>query len=168
MRKIGRRYIQEAEEMNITAFMNLMVVLVPFLLIGAVFSRLTVVELGLPDPDTLQSQEQIKLALELVVRKDSVDIQDARLGLIRRIENGANGVQWKSLRDVLIEVKRRFPNERGITLLLEPSIDYKTLIKAMDYVRSADVAQGVSVETIELFPDIALGAANVADAQASQ
>ena len=34
--------------MNITAFMNLMVILVPFLLITAVFTRLTILELNLP------------------------------------------------------------------------------------------------------------------------
>ena len=35
-------------EIDVTTFLNLMVVLVPFLLITAVFSRLTIVELNLP------------------------------------------------------------------------------------------------------------------------
>ncbi len=34
--------------LNITAFMNLMVVLTPFLLITAVFSRMAILELNLP------------------------------------------------------------------------------------------------------------------------
>ncbi|HSN50904.1 MAG TPA: biopolymer transporter ExbD, partial [Woeseiaceae bacterium] len=46
-RKSGRRNVETAE-LNITAFMNLMVILVPFLLITAVFSRLAVLELNLP------------------------------------------------------------------------------------------------------------------------
>ena len=47
--RLGRRHRRHEEaELNITAFMNLMVVLVPFLLITAVFSRLTILELNLP------------------------------------------------------------------------------------------------------------------------
>ena len=39
---------REAVELNITAFMNLMVILVPFLLITAVFSQVAILELNLP------------------------------------------------------------------------------------------------------------------------
>ena len=42
-RRVGATY-----EIDVTTFLNLMVVLVPFLLITAVFSRLTIVELNLP------------------------------------------------------------------------------------------------------------------------
>ena len=47
-----RRSHLETPELNITAFMNLMVVLVPFLLISAVFSQLTILELNLPQGET--------------------------------------------------------------------------------------------------------------------
>ena len=43
-----RRTKGGAHEIDVTTFLNLMVVLVPFLLITAVFSRLTIVELNLP------------------------------------------------------------------------------------------------------------------------
>ncbi|MEE9142428.1 MAG: biopolymer transporter ExbD, partial [Gammaproteobacteria bacterium] len=43
---------RDPAELNITAFMNLMVVLVPFLLITAVFSRMAVLELYLPNSVT--------------------------------------------------------------------------------------------------------------------
>jgi biopolymer transport protein ExbD len=43
-----RRHNHDTAELNITAFMNLMVILVPFLLITAVFSRLAILELNLP------------------------------------------------------------------------------------------------------------------------
>ena len=38
----------ETPELNITTFLNLMVVLIPFLLISAVFSRVTILELSVP------------------------------------------------------------------------------------------------------------------------
>ena len=38
----------EAPELDITTFLNLMVVLIPFLLISAVFSRVAIMELSVP------------------------------------------------------------------------------------------------------------------------
>lgn len=154
-----RKHIQEAVELNITAFMNLMVILVPFLLVSAVFSRMTVLELNLPALNEAQAsaQDELKLSLQLVVRQDSFDIQDANLGLIRRIDRNPEGEDWKMFSQVFIEIKSRFPDEQSITLLLEPGISYKTMIEVMDHVRSADVVQFASLETVELFPDIAIG-----------
>lgn len=154
-----RRQLQDAVELNITAFMNLMVILVPFLLITAVFSRMTVLELNLPSLDEAKknSQEELDLSLQLIVRENSLDIQDANLGLIRRVERSTGNENWKTFTQVLIEIKTRFPEEQSITLLLEPGISYKTMIEVMDHVRSAEVVQLASLETVELFPDISIG-----------
>lgn len=162
MHKIGQKHIREAEELNITAFMNLMVILVPFLLITAVFSRMTILELNLPGINSQQTEnKKIKLSLELVLRKNGFDIQDASLGVIKHFARVPGKTQWKEFGDVLLEIKRRFPDERGITILVAPDVDYKTLIAAMDHVRSADIVQGLSVQTVELFPNISIGNASV-------
>ena len=158
MRLIKRKYIQENVELNITAFMNLMVILVPFLLITAVFSRITVLELNLPPANAKASQqEKVKLNLELVIRENSFDIQDTRLGLIKRFDRDGENTNWKKFTDIMVEIKSRFPEEQKITLLLERKISYKTLIQVMDHVRSADIVQLASLETIELFPNISIG-----------
>ncbi|NOX43572.1 MAG: biopolymer transporter ExbD [Gammaproteobacteria bacterium] len=158
MKRFSKKYTTEAEELNITAFMNLMVILVPFLLVTAVFSRISVLELNLPMLNAKEeSQKEVKLQLELVLREKSFDIQDARLGLIRRFERTDEDTRWDLFADLLVEIKTRFPEEKSITLLLEPSVRYKTLIAVMDHVRSADVVQVTTVETIELFPDISIG-----------
>lgn len=158
MKRIGKKRVEAAVELNITAFMNLMVILVPFLLITAVFSRITVLELNLPALDAKENQqEKIKLQLELVLRKNSFDIQDANLGVIKRFERSDEETNWQKFTDILVEIKKRFPDEKNISLLLESGINYKTLITVMDHVRSADVVQFTSVETVELFPNIAIG-----------
>ena len=158
MKRIGKKRVEAAVELNITAFMNLMVILVPFLLITAVFSRITVLELNLPALDAKNNQqEKIKLQLELVLRKNSFDIQDANLGIIKRFERNDEDTKWMKFTDILVEIKTRFPDEKNITLLLEPGINYKTLITVMDHVRSAEVVQFTSVETVELFPNISIG-----------
>lgn len=164
MRKAGRRYLHETEELNITAFMNLMVALIPFLLVSAVFSRLTVLELNLPPPGAQEAPAPETLAFEIVLRAGAVDIQEPRLGLIKRIEHSQGTVQWAQLREALLDLKRQYPDERDIALLLEPDVQYKSLIKTMDYVRSTEVSQGLGTTTVELFPNIAIGDAAIAKA----
>lgn len=162
MKRIGKKRIDGAVEINITAFMNLMVILVPFLLITAVFSRITVLDLNLPSLNAKNNQdEKVKLQLELVLRENSFDIQDANLGIIKRFARTNESTRWDKFSEILVEIKRRFPDEKNITLLLEPGISYKTLISVMDHVRSADIVQVASVETVELFPDISIGDAPV-------
>ncbi len=150
--------MQEAVELNITAFLNLMVILVPFLLITAVFSRLTVLELNLPSKDAkVEELEKIDLQLELTLRSSGFDIRDTNLGSIRFFARNEQETDWKAFSDVLLEIKSRFPDEDSITLLLEETIDYKTLIQVMDRVRSAQVTNVTSVETVELFPNVSIG-----------
>ena len=169
MKRIGKKRIDAAVELNITAFMNLMVILVPFLLVTAVFSRITVLELNLPALNAKENQqEKIKLNLELVLRKGSFDIQDANLGVIKRFERTNEETKWNKFTDVLVEIKSRFPEETNITLLLEPGINYKTLITVMDHVRTADVVQFTTLETVELFPNISIGDAALYEADTSK
>ena len=153
-----RRIIEKTVELNITSFMNLMVILIPFLLISAVFSKMTILELNLPAMDARAKQDEtIKLQLELHIRENSFDVMDANLGLIKRFERTANETDWNAFTDVLVEIKSRFPEENNITLLLERNVEYKTLIQVMDRVRSADIVQVATLETVELFPNISIG-----------
>jgi biopolymer transport protein ExbD len=162
MKRRGMRGIEQAEELNITAFLNLMVILVPFLLITAVFSRLTILELNLPALDAKNDQsEAIKLQLELVVREHSFDIQDGNIGLIKRITRSETDNHWKQFTEAMVAIKTRFPDETSITMLLEPGIEYKTMISVMDKVRIAKVVSGFDVETVELFPNISIGDAQL-------
>ncbi len=158
MRTRRRHHTKEAAELNITAFMNLMVILVPFLLVTAVFSRMTVIELNLPSKNAqTQKEEKVKLELELVIRQQSFDVQDRRLGVIKRFERSEDDTDWNAFSELLVEIKSRFPEEQNITLLLEPNIEYQTLVQVMDRVRSADVVNVATLDTVELFPNIAIG-----------
>ena len=64
-----RRTKQPAYEIDVTTFLNLMVVLVPFLLITAVFSRLTIVELNLPSAAESATDKQESFRVEVIVRE---------------------------------------------------------------------------------------------------
>ncbi|RYY77065.1 MAG: biopolymer transporter ExbD [Gammaproteobacteria bacterium] len=153
-----KKRIEEVVELNITAFMDLMVSLVCFLLITAVFSRMSVVELNLPQLNAKAKPDQeIKLSLQLVVHSNSFDIRDENLGSIKQIERNPEKTDWKLFDKTLLEIKYRFPEEQNISLLLEPGISYKTMIEVMDHVRTTNVVNAGTVEEVELFPNISVG-----------
>lgn len=158
MKLVRKKMVKEAVELNITAFLNLMVILVPFLLITAVFSRITILELNLPAKNSKAAQqEQIKLQLELLITPESFEIRDANLGRIKYLARDNDKTNWKAFTDILVEIKSRFPDEQNITLLLDRRVNYRTLIQVMDRVRSAEVVNVTDVETVELFPNISIG-----------
>ena len=159
LKKRNLRRKHPAVELNITAFMNLMVVLVPFLLMTAVFSHITILDLNLPPPGDSNSKEPKDPPLELrvTIRKDALVLSDNKGGLIKRIEKKAGNYNFVLLKEALKQVKARFPEKTDITILSEPETPYDDLIKVMDSSRSyVALYQGSTVQA-ELFPDISIG-----------
>ncbi len=152
-----RRRYQESGDINITAFMNLMVILVPFLLITAVFSRITILELNLPAAADQAHQDNKAFHLEIIVRADGIEVGDRDGGLIKHLPLKDDNQDYKQLSQLLQQVKARFPDKLDATLLLEPDTDYETVVQVMDSVRTARVVQAGSVISAELFPEISIG-----------
>ncbi|MDH5324551.1 MAG: biopolymer transporter ExbD [Gammaproteobacteria bacterium] len=158
-RRVRRAHL-EAPELNITAFLNLMVILVPFLLITAVFSHMTVLELNLPpqkkqNPQQLQQKKEMNF--ELILRKDQIVVSETINGPIKTFEKTANGFNMKEVSDLLLKIKSRFPDKKNITILLEPKVPYETLVQAMDASRAVRVVEVGTVVQKELFPVISIG-----------
>lgn len=152
---------QEESELNITTFMNLMVVLVPFLLITAVFSRLTVVELNLPSSTGGSSPTEVGFRPEVIVRKDGMEITNGS-SVIAAIPNVDGEYDLKKLSTYMQSLKGEYPDVDNVSVLLEPDIPYDYLIQVMDMVRSVDLpgetADGEPVR-MPLFTAIAVGEA---------
>ena len=157
-----RRLRKEAAHLEITAFINLIVVLVPFLLSTAVFTRLTVIDLSLPAQNT--AVEQLKadnLQLEIVVRPESLEVGDRIGGLIQSVPNSATGHDVRALSMLIQQIKTKFPDKLDATVLAEPNTPYDTLVQVMDALRAGHVTQGRQVMRAELFPNISIGDAPV-------
>lgn len=166
LRRSRKRRHRDVAELNITAFMNLMVALVPFLLITAVFSRLSILELNLPaaEAEAAAMSEAPEFQLEITVRESVIEIGDRTTGRLRAFDAQEGQHDLEGLGDYLVDVKRRFPDKLDATLLLEPEIPYELIVAVMDRVRAAerlDERVGRWVE-VELFPEIAIGDATLA------
>lgn len=153
----SRRQKPQEEEMQITAFMNLMVVLVPFLLITAVFSRLSIVELNLPSGGPPPPDFQQGFELEVVVRKNVIEVADRASGVLGRYPLGEKGYDYAALREKLKQVKAQFPDVIAATILLEPDTPYDVIVQVMDTVRTFPAQQGAEFVQAELFPEISVG-----------
>jgi biopolymer transport protein ExbD len=158
-----RRLRKQSEALEISAFINLIVVLVPFLLSTAVFSRISVVDLTLPAKTSgIENLKPNDLKLEVVVRHDAVEVGDKIGGLIARIPNTADGVDTSALNGVMFQIKQKFPDTSAASLLPEPDIPYDTVIHVMDAMRTGKTANGgTDVVDVDLFPAISIGDAPV-------
>ncbi len=156
-----RSRAQATTDLNVTAFMNLMVVLVPFLLIMAVFSRITIHELNLPGAGGEDKNDQPRLQLEVVVRTDRLIVSDRAAGNLVTLPKQAGAYDLKQLSEWLQRIKARFPDALAASILAEPKIPYDDLIQIMDTVRAFEVRENDQRIKAELFPEIALGDAPV-------
>lgn len=165
MRKLRRKNHRQDAELDITAFMNLMIVLVPVLLLGMVFSQISVIDIKLPESASVtQTNEKAELNVELIIRKQffRVNLLKGQQGTtIREIPLKEGEYDFETLSLVLQELKRQLKEQghdkRNITILSEGNTDYQTIISTMDTVRSYKAVVVASVVDAVLFPDIAFG-----------
>jgi biopolymer transport protein ExbD len=161
-----RQRHKEAQELNITAFMNLMVVLTPFLLITAVFSRLTVLELNLPTSQSQASNDDTPaFQLEITVRGGGIEVGDRNQGTLNRLAKQGKDYPLDDLSAYLLRIKQQFPDKTDATLLLEPDISYQTVVAVMDRVRVSESHDPTDHHVIrsELFPEVSIGDAPVSN-----
>ncbi len=163
-----RRLRKTQAHLEVTAFINVIVVLVPFLLSTAVFSRLAVLELTLPAQNA-PGVEQLKvddLKLEVVLRPDALDVGDRIGGLIQRIPITAQGHDLAALSTLMQQIKAKFPATKAASVLAQPDTPYDMLVQVMDAVREAHPpGAGAKTPNVELFPDISIGDAPVSVAK---
>ena len=144
--------------MDITTFLNLMVVLVPFLLITAVFSRVTILELNLPTAAGSSAPTKIKLTIEVIVREKGLEIGNGKT-IVARFPKVEDQYDFSSLSAYLLKIKKNYPDKTDATVLMEPDIQYELLVHTMDAIRTAELEQGADgiFEKVALFPDISIG-----------
>lgn len=154
-----RRRTKETPNLDITTFMNLMVVLVPFLLISAVFSRVTVMNLSVPTAAArTAATDQPNFTIEVIVRKAGLELANGR-SVVAAIPKKDGHYDLHMLTKMLIRLKKSYPQKEDATVLVAPDIQYDYLIHVMDTVRETEVKEPGSEESqkLTLFPNISIG-----------
>ncbi len=151
------RHSRKPAELLLVPMIDIFTVLVTFLLMTAVFSRTVILQLNLPAPQTEFKEPPPGLQLEVMVRKDLLQVADRNTGPLHTVPNTDKGYDYDGLAEYLKFVKTKFPEKTEASILLEPDTAYDTLVQVMDHVRVFEVGQGVNTVQAELFPDISIG-----------
>lgn len=151
---------KDPPELDVTTFLNLMVILIPFLLLTAVFTRVTVLELNMPASAGGSSNKKPKISVEVIVRKKKLQVSNGR-SVIANVPSIDGEYDVLRLSELLQQLKKDYPEKEDATVLMEPNIEYRYLVQVMDAIRATDAPPTVEGQekgqpTI-LFPDISIG-----------
>lgn len=135
------------EDLNLIPVMNLFMVLIPFLLMGAAFFHISVIPASVPVNDPQQSdvpKTPTTVAVNLEVAKDALRLTVASVSLTED-ELAALGAQWpldkegayevKAMQEHLKGLKARYPGSNTLTLLPHDDLEYDGLVEIMDHAR---------------------------------
>jgi biopolymer transport protein ExbD len=152
-------------ELMLVPMIDIFTVLVTFLLMTAVFSRTVILELKLGSQQEQQTPLPPGLKLEIIVRKNLLQVADRETGPLRTLPNTADGYDLNGLSQYLQFIKSRYQDKTDATILLESDIPYDMLVQVMDRTRVLEVNAGLTTVQAELFPDVSIGDAPLEDAR---
>ncbi len=124
---------REAQELDITPIMNVFVILVPFLLLTAVFAQTAMVDLNLPGtaldgaPDGAEA-----LNLQVNILADGLRI-DGNAGSLEPIPRRQDGtLDLAALAATLEQIRSEHISERSIIVAAASMIRYQAVVSVMD------------------------------------
>lgn len=155
----------EGGNLNLTPFLDLMMVLIPFLMLSTSFFVVVVTTAKLPTPVTSPKEVPTKPPFDLVVQmpKDSIKVflnpngsaEKPQLALQIPGGEGIDAATLSRFHKHLVELKERFPGETRLALDPSGSVPVEHLQQVMDQVSLHSSDDGAAAGK-PLFPDIAL------------
>jgi biopolymer transport protein ExbD len=176
MRHRYARRVRKPAELLLVPMIDIFTVLVTFLLMTAVFSRITILELDLPSSSSAPTVTEPEFRLEVILRKEGFELTNGT-SVIAAVPKVGGKYDLKALSELAVSLKRDHPDVDDASVLLEPEIAYDDLIQVMDTIRSVEKTAVVAMneqdpsrsstggevpgeakpERVALFTDIALG-----------
>jgi biopolymer transport protein ExbD len=158
--------VRKPPEMMLVPMIDIFTVLVTFLLMTAVFSRITVLQLDLPSANAGGPPAPPQFRLEVIVRDSGFELTNGE-ALIAALPKVDGEYDFATLAQLAQQLKRENPDVDDASVLMERTVKYDYLIQVMDTIRSANVAPGeesaadsaARPEMTELFTNIAVGEA---------
>jgi biopolymer transport protein ExbD len=176
MRHRYARRNRKTAELLLVPMIDIFTVLVTFLLMTAVFSRITVLELDLPSASDGPTVTEPEFRLEVILRAEGFELTNGT-SVIAAVPKVGGKYDLNALSELAQSLKRDHPDVDDASVLLEPEIAYDDLIQVMDTIRSAEKPTTAGIgeqdpsrsstggevpgearpERVALFTDIALG-----------
>jgi biopolymer transport protein ExbD len=129
--------LRKPAQLMLVPMIDIFTVLVTFLLMTAVFSRITILQLDLPSSAATPGTSQPAFRLEVIVRKEGFELTNGT-ELIAAIPKVEDKYDFKTLSEMALSLKREHPDTDDASLLLERDIAYDYLVQTMDAIRSTE------------------------------
>ncbi|MFK8138538.1 MAG: ExbD/TolR family protein [Bdellovibrionales bacterium] len=128
-------------EPNLVPFIDLMSVCIIFLLVTAVWTQVSMIELGSSiygkntgnDSQNIKKVEDIFLQIRLTNTGYIVKLQNSSFQ-IPKLEGNFNKME---LYNQLVQIKQRFPENSSATISLQDNLEYNDMIEGMDAILNA-------------------------------
>jgi biopolymer transport protein ExbD len=153
--------IRKPTELMLVPMIDIFTVLVTFLLMTAVFSRITILQLDLPSSDAGGAPSEPTFRLEVIVRPSGFELTNGNT-LIAAIPKVSGEYDYATLSELALQLKRENPEVVDASVLMEKQVKYDYLIQVMDAIRSTRVpVDGLNgrTTTVQLFTNVAVGEA---------
>jgi biopolymer transport protein ExbD len=135
---LGRDHRYQENDLNITPVMNIFLILVPFLLLTAVFVKIAVIEFSLPTENKKsggsETHQGRAIVTILAINEKGFEIKTpgAKFPIILKKQDNFD---FQTLVEKLKEVKQLHKDSEDVIIVPQASIKYKTIIKVMDRCR---------------------------------
>ncbi len=151
---------QQGHELNLVPYLDIMVNLVLFMLVNITsFLSFTILNASIPQlaPDaasveTQMKKEELLLMVRVTGRGFTVDpnVQGGASAPRSEFPKKGNSYDFESLKNAVIGLKGRFPNETRVMIVAEALVVYNDIIHTMDALREKEAGME------DLFPDVTL------------
>jgi biopolymer transport protein ExbD len=132
------RRMRKPAGLLLVPMIDIFTVLVTFLLMTAVFARITILQLDLPSAADGKVNEPT-FRLEVIVRQDGLELTNGS-ATIATIPAVNGEYDLKALTELALSLKREHADTDSASVLLEPTVRYDALIQVMDAIRSTEVS----------------------------
>ncbi len=165
MFKRWQQAVDEGADINVVPVMNLFMVLIPFLLMGAAFYQIGVVPISTPTHNPEESdvpQTPTTVAVNLVLKADEMVLTASSTNLSAE-ELADLGERWpvvggqynlSALQSRLEYIKAKYPKSNTIVVVPHDDLAYQHLVEVLDVTRERPRTVDASGREIveELFP----------------
>ena len=160
-----RQARQETEDLNLIPVMNLFMVLIPFLLMGAAFFHVAVIPTSTPSHTPGESdvpKTPTTVSASLVLEPDSMSVSftstnlsEAQINDMSRewaVEDGK--MPAEKLHNYLKTIKKKYPESTTLVVLPHNKLSYQQLVQVLDRTREFEAGTNKDGDKVykELFP----------------
>lgn len=148
-----------AEDVNLIPLLNIFTIVIPFVLLTAVFAKTAIIDIFLPQERAGEREKSSAPAevFTIMVTERGFQLGGIGRGVVVPKKEGKYDVE--TLREEVVKVKDAHPSQEEVIIMLKPDIPYDLVVQVMDAARDATRTEGGKEVVSTLFPFVSLGEA---------